>query len=203
MADSSTLHFRKAEELFHEGKFEEALHELYVSLWNNTACPEAHLLLWDILEHQRTDRQRIELLRDVVDNPLAHREGAEATSPLGVHKHPPYTHPRQALRYTTGKQVILVGYDSRSRFFAELTQVEEVSLKGASVMSQRGVPVGDQVHLFGSSGKEEDYVVALVRNIRTSQEDGRRRLGIEFLNKPGKWLLPDELQPTEDQSPSD
>ncbi|MFX0583755.1 PilZ domain-containing protein, partial [Glaesserella parasuis] len=92
-------------------------------------------------------------------------------------------------RFVVDKPIILVGHDNRNRFFAELATVENLSSKGATLLTHRSLALRDQVHLFSPSGHEEEYVIALVRNLRKSHEDGRHRLGVEFLQKPGKWLF--------------
>lgn len=200
MTTSKTTHLQRASELYQAGNIDEALAELYIELWNNTHNPEVHLLLWDILEAQRQEQERLERLKDVIHNPIRPAKSGSPVIPFAQAK--PFTRPREAPRISVSKSVILVGYDIRNRFFAELITIEDLSRKGATLTSNREVRIGDQVHLFSTSGLEEETVVALVRNTRLNKEDQRRRIGIEFLKKPGKWLVSDEIV-NDDLPPSD
>lgn len=200
MASSTPL--QQAKELLHAGDPDGALAALYHALWGGIKDPELHLFLWEVLEAKRLEQERLERLRSVVDNPITRPSG-----PIGppipqppFQQAEPFTRPRQAQRYLVDRSIILVGYDLRNRFFAELAKLEETSLKGATVVAHRDVRIRDQVHLFSTSGRDDEFVVALVRNCRDLKENDQRRIGVEFLQKPGDWLLPDEILEAHDET---
>lgn len=195
MTESDPKYLQQAREYFEAGDFDAALAELYALLWSNINDMEIHLLLWQVMEGKHAEQSRLDRLREAVHAPIVKPkiEPPQAAQPTVFPQAAPFSRPREATRFVVDKPIILVGHDNRNRFFAELATVENLSSKGATLLTHRSLALRDQVHLFSPSGQEEEYVIALVRNLRKSHEDGRHRLGVEFLQKPGKWLYSDEL----------
>lgn len=195
MTESDPKYLQQAREYFEAGDFDAALAELYALLWSNINDMEIHLLLWQVMEGKLAEQSRLDRLREAVHAPIVKPkiEPPQAAQPTVFPQAAPFSRPREATRFVVDKPIILVGHDNRNRFFAELATVENLSSKGATLLTHRNLALRDQVHLFSPTGHEEEYVIALVRNLRKSHEDGRHRLGVEFLQKPGKWLYSDEL----------
>ncbi len=180
---------KRARELFQSGHYNEALIELYSVLWNDTRDPQAHLLLWEVLEAQRLDRDKLGLLRGAVEEVAFSRGTKKTTTPLS-----PATGNREVPRFPLSRAVILVTGDTRRKVFAELAVVEVTSIKGAQLSVRAEVSIGETIHLFGTGGEPEEMIQATVRNLRRTAEGDRFRIGVEFSTLAGKWLLPDDFE---------
>lgn len=183
----------RARELFMTGRYNEALIELYGVLWNDTRDPEAHLLLWEVLEAQRLDRNKLTLLRGAVEE-VAFSRG---TRPKTATPMSQATGGREVPRFPLSRAVILVTGDTRRKVFAELAVVEVTSIKGAQLSVRSEVAIGETIHLFGTGGEAEETIQAIVRNVRRTPEGDHFRIGVEFAKPAGKWLLPDDFETEE------
>jgi hypothetical protein len=200
MVTSATLDLEYARARFQSGEYDAALIELYKALWDDVRNPEAHLLLWDILEAQRFERERLTLLRDAIEEVAFSRrkpppDGAARAVETDDADAPTR---RTAPRFPLSRPVILVATPERSgKMVAELAVVEVTSVRGAGIrVRSKSLETGEKIFLFGTSGEADETIAATIRNVRAHGSGEFMILGVEFAAAAGKWLLPDDVEAT-------
>ncbi|QUV81445.1 PilZ domain-containing protein [Chloracidobacterium sp. D] len=190
---TSATNLELARQAFQQGKYEEALMQIYAALWSGVHDPNIHLLLWDVLEAQRLERSRVKLLRKAIEE-VAFSRKPKAPLPV-IEPDPDPNGKRRAPRFPVSHPVILVANDPRRKLWAELAVVEVTSLVGAQLRVATEFLVGEHVHLFGTRGDAQESIEAVIRNLRPDdEEEGRFLAGVEFLTPAGHWLLPNQNQ---------
>lgn len=180
-----------ARQAFQKGDYEEALMRIYGVLWSGLPDPDAHLLLWDVLEAQRLEQGRVKLLRRAIEEVAFSRKPRAPLPPVEADPDP--NGKRRAPRFPVSHPVILVANNPQRKLWAELAVVEVTSLVGAQLRVATAFAPGEHVHLFGTRGDAAETIEAVVRNIRPDEdEDGRFLAGVEFLTPAGAWLLPNQ-----------
>jgi len=190
---TSATNLELARQAFQQGKYEEALMQIYAALWSGVHDPNIHLLLWDVLEAQRLERSRVKLLRKAIEE-VAFSRKPKAPLPV-IEPDPDPNGKRRAPRFPVSHPVILVANDPRRKLWAELAVVEVTSLVGAQLRVATEFLVGEHIHLFGTRGDAQESIEAVIRNLRPDdEEEGRFLAGVEFLTPAGQWLLPNQNQ---------
>ncbi|MCS7078693.1 MAG: PilZ domain-containing protein [Chloracidobacterium sp.] len=188
---SPQVNLELARRAFQQGNYEEALMRIYSVLWSGFPDPNAHLLLWDVLEAQRLEQSRVKLLRRAIEE-VAFSRKPRAPLPA-VETDPDPNGKRRAPRFPVSHPVILVANNLQRKLWAELAVVEVTSLLGAQLRVATEFAPGEHVHLFGTRGDAAETIEAVVRNIRPDEEEeGRFLAGVEFLTPAGAWLLPNQ-----------
>lgn len=168
-------YFQEGVKRFQSGQFAESLEEFFNAAQIDSSYSALHYYIGEALARYK-DQITIEPLA------IPEEQASEPTAPAI----------RSASRYENSLPVIVVAYDNKGQFFAELAMTRVTSIKGAGIEMQRLLKIGSQIMIFTIDSR--NAVPAQVRNLKVNDSYTRYYVGVEFLKGNTEWMLPDRLR---------